>query len=43
MRYHLRGFSLLGIKSEASLEENCKGPLELINPSVKLESLVWKP
>ena len=47
MGYHL-GFakfvvSIEEFKSDASLEENCKCPLESVNPSVKLENLVWKP
>ena len=48
MTYHLREkskskVSLREFKSEASLEENCKCSLEQINPTIKLEGLVWKP
>lgn len=36
------GISLWKFKSEVSLKENCKCPLEHVNPSVKHEGLVWK-
>ena len=48
MGYHWREkskyeASLTEFKSEISLEEYCKCPLKPINPSIKLEGLVWKP